>query len=482
MKPINEIVKKWFELNPHYASAMGLREYDFKVPSLSKRAVEELVDWCLEGAAKLKEWTPDDEELEVDKGEVVRQLEVEVLLEGEWRPWKHYPVAPSLASELLLTVLLSPASEDHKRAALASRLKALPKLFEESKELLERPKSLWVNLARAEIQGLKLLLLELGAPEEVKRSVEEYDKWLDGLEADEGYQPMGESLFSTLLRVRGIKASAEELEALGRKKAKEIVEELGEPPEGKEVSDLKGAYSEAVSKARAFVKERKLVPLAPDEDLEVIDTPAPLRPTIPYAAYDPPQPFSPYNVGYLLVTPGSAKKDYFDVLNTAVHETYPGHHAQLSFHLPSKYRYLASATDYVEGWAHYAEELMFEQGFEAHPRYAWQVKKDELWRWVRVYVDVGLSTGKMSFEEAVEELKNVAMLDESSAYSEALRYTLTPGYQLSYSYGKMRLKELRELYREYAGSSFSLYEFHATVLGYGALPVDVLSELLLSKF
>ena len=479
MRPLDDVIRGWFEHNPQMASYLGLSEYDFSVPSLSREGLEKYLDWCVEAVSKLKEW--DAGGLQLDKEAVLRELELELLVLGEWRPWRHYPLAPSVASELLLSILLSSKPEEHKKAALAHRLKLLPKIFEESKELLEKPKKAWVELARAEMQGLKLLLLEIGAPDEVKRAVEEYHKWLDGLEGEEGFQPMGEELFERLLEVRGIRMSANELEVLGRKKAKELREELGEAPEGVEVEDPKAAYSEAVAKARKFVVEKKLVPLAPDEELEVIETPEPLRPTIPYAAYQPPAPFSPFNYAYLMVTPGSTKKDYFDILNTAVHETYPGHHVQLSFHLPTKYRYLASATDYIEGWAHYAEWLMFEWGFEAHPRYAWQVKKDSLWRWVRVYVDVGLSTGRMSFDEAVRELTEVAMLDEASATSEALRYTLTPGYQLSYAYGKMRIMELREAYKEYAGTSFSLYDFHEKFLSFGALPVDSIGELLLSQ-
>jgi len=474
-------IRKFLEYAPQYGSHLGLREYDFKVPSLTKKRVEELIDWSLDCVSRLKEWEPENEELRTDRDEVIRELELNLLIEGEWKLWKYYPVAPSIASDLLLTVMLAPAPEDHKKAALAARLKAFPKLFEESKELLERPKSLWVQLAKAELQGLKILLVNLNAPDEAKRAVEEYDKWLDSLQPEEGFQPLGEELFSRLMEIRYIKMSIDELESLARKRAKELREELEEAPEGKEVDDPKRTYSEAVERAKEFVVEKKLVPLAPDEELEVVDTPEPLRPTIPYAAYIPPPPFAPFNLGYLLVTPGASKKEYYDILNTAVHETYPGHHVQLSFRLPTRYRYFASATDFVEGWAHYSEELMAEEGFCKDPRYLWQVKKDALWRWVRVYVDIGLSTGKMSFEEAVKELVEVAMLDEKSASAEVLRYTLTPGYQLSYAYGKMRIKEMRELAHEYLGSAFSLYEFHARLLSYGALPVDLIKEALLSS-
>ncbi len=474
MRVLDEAIERFLTYYPSQATHMGLHEYDLSVPDLSREGMEKFLDWVPDCLAKLKEW--ESGSLELDRDQIVRELEQALIYVGEWRFWKYYPVAPSTASDLLISIITSPIPKSFKEAALAARMKKLPELFERSKELLEKPKELWVQLARAELQGLKLLLVNMNAPEEVKEAVEEYDKWLDSLEPDKGFEPIGEELFERLLESRYIKMSPAELASLARKKAKELREELEEAPPGKEVESAKEVYAEAVKRAKTFVTENKIVPLAPDEELDIMDTPEPLRPTTPYAAYLPPEAFSPFNLGFLLVTPGAAKRDYFDILNTAVHETYPGHHVQLSTHLPTRYRYFAASTDYIEGWAHYTEELMLEKGFEKHERYVWQVKRDMLWRWVRVYIDVELSTGRMSFEEAVKELVETAMLDEKGAYAEVLRYTLTPGYQLSYAYGKMRIKEIKEIVKELEGSKFSEYEFHGKFLKIGALPVDLIKE------
>ena len=480
LNPLDKMLQDYFTCNPHAASYLGLHEYDSLYSELSKEWLEDCLDKNEINLEELSSW--EAEELEVDVQEAIRTVKVEQIIEGFWRPWKSYPVAPQAISEHVLSLLIRESNDVHKNYAMERRIKAIPKMLENSKELLERPKRIWVQLARAELNGLKLTLVDLNAPSDVLNKLVDYDKWLDSIEPEEGFEPIGETLFKELLSVRGIREDPFELAAEAKKRAKELREQLEEAPPGKDVENAKEVYLEAVSRAKRFVKEKRIAPLAPDEELDVVDTPKPLVPTIPYAAYMPPPVYSWRKLGNLLVTPGASKRDYYDILNTAVHETYPGHHLQLTLPPPTVYRpVVANATDLIEGWAHYTEELMMEQGFENHPRYKWQVLKDSLWRWVRVYVDVELSTGKMSFEDAVKELVEVAMLDERSAQAEVLRYTLSPGYQLSYAYGKMRIKEMREEVREYMGSKFSLLKFHELLLSEGALPVDEIRRRLLEK-
>ena len=477
MNPLDETLLTYFKHSPHMASFFGLRDYDFLVPRLNKQEVEETINDMVDLLGKLKSYEPDNEELMLDRDQFIRELKQEYIIIEGWKVWKSYPSAPDVITEMLLSIMFSDANEKHKEEALKARIRAIPKMLEESKELLEEPYSLWVSLAQMQIQGLRLMLLDLNVPNEVLLALEDYSKWLSSLEPKEGFKPLGEELFEELMEARGIEESSEALASWAKKEAERLRSELGEEPKGVEVERPEEAYLEAVNRARRFVKEKAIAPLAPDEEIEAKETPEPLKPIIPFAAYYPPQRFSPFNKGTLIITPGASKRDYFDILNTAVHETYPGHHLQLTFPLPTKYRAFANATDYVEGWAHYSEELMLEQGFESHPRYVWQVKKDSLWRLVRVYVDVWLSKGKMSFEDAVKELVEVAMLDEQSAKAEVLRYTLTPGYQLSYAYGKRRIKEMREMVMQ--EGKFSLYDFHERLLRFGALPVDVVKELIL---
>ena len=121
----------------------------------------------------------------------------------------------------------------------------------------------------------------------------------------------------------------------------------------------------------------------------------------------------------------------YDILNTVVHEAYPGHHVQLIYTKLCQSivrKILVRADDLVEGWAHYCEELMLKPGIDTSPKYRLKVYHDALRRAARVYVDIELSTEMMCFEQAVEKLVRDAYLPRDGAFSEALRYTLSPGY------------------------------------------------------
>ena len=102
---------------------------------------------------------------------------------------------------------------------------------------------------------------------------------------------------------------------------------------------------------------------------------------------------------------------------------------------------------------------------------------DLLWRACRIVIDVELSRGRMTFEEAVRMLVEEAGLPREGAVAEVNRYTFTPGYQLSYLYGKHLLLELRDRVRARRGPDFDLREFHDTLLYAGSLPAALWDRL-----
>lgn len=176
--------------------------------------------------------------------------------------------------------------------------------------------------------------------------------------------------------------------------------------------------------------------------------------------------------------------NWYDILNTTVHEAYPGHHVQLCYakNAPILLRKTYfHPPDFIEGWAHYTEWLMLEEGIDRSLEYRLQIPHDALWRAVRVYVDVELSTGMITFEEAVEKLVKDAYLPQQGAIGEVFRYTLSPGYQISYNYGKTKILELREKVKKLLGEKYSHKLFHKLLLEKGNLPINILSEIVLEK-
>jgi len=162
-----------------------------------------------------------------------------------------------------------------------------------------------------------------------------------------------------------------------------------------------------------------------------------------------------------------------------VHEAYPGHHLDCVCNnefapLP---RLLGFSLETIEGWAHYCEEMMFQEGFYKDPKNAKSlIIGAQLFRAMRVILDIQLHCKQRTIEDAIKMLMNVLAMDETTAEAEILRYTSTPGYNLSYLIGKLLIEDLRREVEEKMGSNFSLKFFHDTILRSGDLPYYLLKE------
>jgi uncharacterized protein (DUF885 family) len=163
----------------------------------------------------------------------------------------------------------------------------------------------------------------------------------------------------------------------------------------------------------------------------------------------------------------------------SVHEGYPGHHLQfVSAHRnPSPIRAaMANGTELIEGWAHYCEEEVKNRGFDDSPPARFVQTEDMIWRAARIVIDVELSSGRMTFADAVDMLRNDAGMDRQSAEAEVKRYTMTPGYQLSYLFGKKMILELKKWASRKMGKTFTDAFFHDAILNAGSLPIALMKR------
>jgi len=250
---------------------------------------------------------------------------------------------------------------------------------------------------------------------------------------------------------------------------------------------LVAAYAKEMERAREFVAARRLAPI-PDAPLNVVPTPAFLRPIIPFAAYDSPGAYSPDRNGWFYVTIPSPElpaaqrermlRDHcrHELAATALHEGYPGHHLQLV-------TAQAQASDVrknlwtpltVEGWALYCEDMMGEEGFYATEEERFFQRVHLLWRAVRVLLDVGLHTRGMTYEQGVQTMVDELHVDRANAEAEVRRYCAEPAYPLSYAVGRRELLRLRDAFKAAHGKKFSLRAFHDAILPYGGLPVSLI--------
>ena len=165
----------------------------------------------------------------------------------------------------------------------------------------------------------------------------------------------------------------------------------------------------------------------------------------------------------------------------AYHEGLPGHHMQISIaqelqDIP-QFRTQAGFTAYSEGWGLYSEKLASEMpGTFEDPLSEFGRLGSEIWRAIRLVVDTGLHSKGWTEEEAWEYFTENAAVTDQQARSEIQRYIVMPGQATAYKIGMIKILELREHAREALGDKFDIKGFHDTILGGGALPLEILER------
>ncbi len=520
-----ELFNTFVERNPHFATHLGIHDYDHLLPDGSAEKHRKDMELMEEAVSKLRSFDPD--ELSVEN-QFARKVGLHVFglmlfSEKKLEHWKKNPSVPSVIGGSIFPLLKRDfAPFEDRLESIKSRIEGVPEFIESSKSALMEPVRMWVDMAQESVEQMpmlfKLLLImahEYGVSEEklkeldmvinrADEALEEYVEWLESKrsEADEDFT-LGEELFDVLLEKRKLGYTADEILELGEKYFKRTKEDMDkyaaeidpdkntwdviEEITSKTPSDIKEVlewYRKGLEEAKEFILQHDLCTIPEYEDIEVTETPEFLRHIIPYAAYMGPAKFDDIKKGIYLVTPpapnhGWKKMSYWDIRNTTVHEGYPGHHLQRSCatDVDDYLIMFSNAIETIEGWAHYCEEMMKEQGFDDTPEARLIQSRDILWRAARMILDVKLSTGNMCFEEAVDFLVEKVGLEEHSATAEVKRYTQNPTYQLSYLLGKHMIYELRGEVKEMMKEDYSHKIFHDTILYSGSVPIKYMKDV-----
>jgi uncharacterized protein (DUF885 family) len=254
------------------------------------------------------------------------------------------------------------------------------------------------------------------------------------------------------------------------------------------------AAQATIARLRSFVVLHHIITLPADANIRAVETPAFQRSQL-FAAFTGPGPLERVATqSYYYITPPGAdlapeQRDHllgflndFALPIISAHEVMPGHfvNAMIDKHLRlSLTRKLLWSSEFGEGWAHYDEQMIVDQGWGGgDPRVRLAQLGAALVREGRFIVGVKEHTQGMSVDEAAKFLVDDAYMSNESAHREALRGTQDPMYGY-YTLGKLMILKLRADYQRKAGSAYSLQRFHDALLAHGDPPIPLLRPLLL---
>ena len=279
---------------------------------------------------------------------------------------------------------------------------------------------------------------------------------------------------------------------------------------------------------RRYITTHKLITIPSEVRPRVKETPQYRRATS-FASMDTPGPFEKRATeAYYYVTPPESdwsdqqKQEWLTAFNyyttdvISIHEVYPGHYVQflrLNASSANKVEKIFGSYGFIEGWAHYCEKVMLDQGYpgaaspspsphasaKASPsasatpsatpkspeddakraaKYRMAQADEAMLRLCRLCVSVKMHTQKMTVDEATKFFQDNCYYEEKPARSEAVRGTFDPGY-LNYTLGKLQILKLRDDYKAQEGENFSLQKFHNELLNHGMPPIRLLREIML---
>jgi uncharacterized protein (DUF885 family) len=526
---IDEKMGEFFDLQPSVAIYLGKEGYEKKLEPGTKEHLLKGLEFFDNFTQELKKFDKNklDYQNQIASSVVEYRNNIDQFTFHQFPIWRKIPNGLETVQNIIFILFQRRGPTIEVAEAVIEQLSQLRRYLEEFQSRFGQspiPK-IWKEMALSQVktapQFLQFLSAILSASPEISEDIgkkltqtindvqpviQNHIAWIEGLMIDESdfNWALGPTNFDKLLELRKLPWDRQTILQKGyfllddlKRRSELIAKEIDSTKTYDEVLEmikadhpltfemvLEHTKMEA-DRAKEFVKDKNLATLPENERLVVVPTPEYLIPIIPFAAYMFPPFFSPKEPGIYIVTPTTEEKDlkrhnYTEISDVMVHEAYPGHHLDFACNnaFAPLIQMLGQAVETIEGWAHYCEELMLEEGFYDDPKKAELIiLKGQIWRAVRIIVDIELHCKQRTVREAITMLMEEAAMDETSATAEVTRYTFNPGYQLSYLIGKLLIDDLRKEVKEKMGDLFTLKFFHDTILQSANLPFYILKEL-----
>jgi len=522
--------------DPVSGTAAGFHQYDALLPSGARAEIQAEIAALHSFEAEVSAFDARGLSpfVAADRDLLLSQIRGQLLELETIRPWEKNPDLYSSGAAGAIFVIMSrnyaPPAERLK--STIAREKLIPRLFQSARENLNSPPRVFTEVALEQVPGI-IGFFENDVPAAFKRVTDQalvaefhqsnqavidalkaYQAWMksDLLARSNGDFRIGaENYRKKLLYDEMVDTPLDRLLAIGyenlrhnqewfrrvaaqidpNRTPEQVLEELEKdhPEPGKLMDTFRGV----LGGLRAFIEQHHIITI-PSPVPPIVEETPPFMRALTTASMDTPGPYE--NVateGFFNVTlpepgwPAKEVEEYMEgfnrgtIISTAVHEVYPGHYMQFLWlkQVPTKVRKLAGCGSNAEGWAHYSEQMMLDEGYgNGDPKLRLGQLQDALLRNARFIVGIRMHTGNMTVEEATDFFVREGYQVRPVAEKEAKRGTSDPTY-LVYTLGKLQILKLREDYKKRKGAQFSLQEFHDSFLKQGTPPIKIVRKALL---
>jgi uncharacterized protein (DUF885 family) len=536
----------YFKFNPSSGTAAGFHQYDTQLEDYSRASLDQQITTLKNFQKIIAKIDPLQLSVatRVDHVLVLNDIKARLLTLENIRPWEKNPdlYSSGITNSIFLIMARTFAPPADRLKSLIAREKQIPAVFQAARQNLKNPPPIYVDVALEQIPGLigffqkdvpeafkevkdqALLAQFQSANQKVMDELKSYGQWMEKdlkpqahgdfrlgadnyskkLLYDEDVDiPLPRLLEIGMANLRenqqAFKETAAKLDP--NKTPREILAELEKDHPAPD--KLLQAFRDTLGGLKDFLSQHHIVRL-PSEVLPIVEETPPFARALTFASMDTPGPFEKvakeafFNV--TLPEPSWTPEQVQEhmagfnrgtIISTAVHEVYPGHYTQFLWvpYAPSKVRKLLGCSSNAEGWAHYSEQMMLDEGYGRTPGVAQDHDtaflklrlgqlQDALLRNARYIVGIQMHTGAMTFDQGVEFFQKEGYQSHMNGLRETKRGTSDPTY-LYYTLGKLEILKLREDYKKKVGAGFSLEKFHDEVLKQGFPPIKLLRQVML---
>jgi len=535
----------YFKFGPSNGTSAGFHQYDAQLEDYSRAGIDANVAALHAFEKRVAAVDPQglDETRAADRELVLTNIQGSLLALETVRPWEKNPdfYSSGVSNSVYVIMIRKFAPVDERLRSVVAREEKMPAVFAAARANLQNAPKIYTEIALEQLPDIISFFQNdvpaafAGASDAAVKAafaksngaviegLRNYEQWLktDVLPRSKGDFRIGAETFSKkLLYDEMVDTPLDRLLEIGtadlHKNQAEFKRVAAELEPNKSTSDvlaelmadhpaadhLLQSFRDTFDGLIAFIRAKHIITIPSDVRPILQETPPFMRATT-FASMDTPGPFE--NVAkeaYFNVTlPGAhdtaeeiaGRLSAFNIgtiVSTSTHEAYPGHYVQFLWvhEAPTKTRMLLGASSNAEGWAHYCEQMMLDEGFGQPGTGAKDAREaklirlgqlqDALLRDARFIVGIEMHTGKMSFDQAAEFFVKEGYQAKETGLVETKRGTSDPTY-LYYTLGKLEILKLREDVKKKEGAAFSLEQFHNNFMRQGFPPIKIVRRAML---